>query len=96
MSGIGTGKPVQLKHWKAREAEEDAGKGKDCRAVSRQEPTSCVPRPSGRPREARKTDPNALTKQAAERALVRAKRARQMKRRTFTSGTTSETEGRTR
>src|SRR5271157_2651947 len=41
---------------------------------------------------ARKTDPNALTKQAAERALVSAKRARQMKIRTLKSGFATATE----
>ena len=41
---------------------------------------------------ARKIDPNALTKQAADKALVRANRARLMKRRTFKRGFTSETD----
>ena len=41
---------------------------------------------------ARKIDPNALTKQAAERALVRAKRARQTSRRTLRRGSTTAME----
>ena len=39
-----------------------------------------------------RTDPNALTKQAAESALVRAKRARQMNNRTLKSGFATATE----